>query len=214
MLKTCPSADRLPLVERAYKAEEETPSRCTAAVNKCEKFEGPIKERAALTRSSRPDRRAEHTMACLIFPHSATRANQSAYIRSRRQRAATGRRCNQVARSLSGASRLDLQLSSSQATGTLICPRRVERVNTTAAGGKARRCSARAASTVPTHRGARRAQVLRQGDAHLGRAGRICTRIPELPTSGGRVASRPCEGSQPSVRGAGLLVGRVLKGFS
>ena len=31
---------------------------------------------------------------------------------------------------------------------------------------------------------------------------------------GGRAASRPCEGSQPSVRGAGLLVGRVLKGFS
>ena len=57
----------------------------------------------------------------LFFPHSATRANQSAHIRthrSRRQRAATGRRCNQVARSLSGASRLDLQLSSSQATGT------------------------------------------------------------------------------------------------
>jgi hypothetical protein len=62
VLKTCPSADRLPLVERAYKAEEEAASRCTAAVNKCEKFEGPIKERAALTRSSRPDRRAEHTM--------------------------------------------------------------------------------------------------------------------------------------------------------
>ena len=31
---------------------------------------------------------------------------------------------------------------------------------------------------------------------------------------GGRDASRPCEGSQPSVRAAGLLVGRVVKGFS
>ena len=30
---------------------------------------------------------------------------------------------------------------------------------------------------------------------------------------GGRAASRPCEGSEPSVRGAGLLVGRVVKGF-
>ena len=29
---------------------------------------------------------------------------------------------------------------------------------------------------------------------------------------GGRAASRPCEGSQPSVRGAGLLVGRELIG--
>ena len=34
------------------------------------------------------------------------------------------------------------------------------------------------------------------------------------PREGGRAASRPCEGSQPSVRGAGLLVGRVRKGFS
>ena len=30
---------------------------------------------------------------------------------------------------------------------------------------------------------------------------------------GGRAASRPCEGSEPSVRRAGLLVGRVVKGF-
>jgi hypothetical protein len=31
---------------------------------------------------------------------------------------------------------------------------------------------------------------------------------------GGRAASRPCEGSQPSVRGAGLLAGRAVKGVS
>ena len=31
---------------------------------------------------------------------------------------------------------------------------------------------------------------------------------------GGRAASRPCEGSQPSVCRAGLLAGRVVKGFS
>jgi hypothetical protein len=31
---------------------------------------------------------------------------------------------------------------------------------------------------------------------------------------GGRAASRPCEGSQPSVPGAGLLAGRAVKGVS
>ena len=41
------------LVERAGKAEEEAASRCTAAVDKCEKCEGPLKRRAALTRLSR-----------------------------------------------------------------------------------------------------------------------------------------------------------------
>ena len=34
------------------------------------------------------------------------------------------------------------------------------------------------------------------------------------PKAGGRAASRPCEGSQPSVRGAGLLAGRAVKGVS
>ena len=33
-------------------------------------------------------------------------------------------------------------------------------------------------------------------------------------SKGGRAASRPCEGSQPSVRGAGLLAGRAVKGVS
>ena len=32
------------------------------------------------------------------------------------------------------------------------------------------------------------------------------------PPQGGRAASRPCEGSQPSVRGAGPRVGRAVKG--
>lgn len=40
------------LVESAYKAEEEAFNRCSAVVNRCEKFEGPIKKRAALTRCS------------------------------------------------------------------------------------------------------------------------------------------------------------------
>ena len=35
-----------------------------------------------------------------------------------------------------------------------------------------------------------------------------------LHTEGGRAASRPCEGSQPAVRGAGLLAGRAVKGVS
>ena len=34
------------------------------------------------------------------------------------------------------------------------------------------------------------------------------------PPQGGRAASRPCEGSQLSVRGAGLLAGRAVKGVS
>ena len=38
-------------------------------------------------------------------------------------------------------------------------------------------------------------------------------RSPAAPP-GGRAASRPCEGSQPSVRGAGLLAGRAVKGVS
>ena len=35
-------------------------------------------------------------------------------------------------------------------------------------------------------------------------------RAKRFQARGGRAASRPCEDSQPSVRGAGLLVGREL----
>ena len=52
-----------------------------------------------------------------------------------------------------------------------------------------------------------RCEVL--GRASPGRAG-----WRSLAVVGGRAASRPCEGSQPSVRGAGLLAGRALKGVS
>ena len=38
--------------------------------------------------------------------------------------------------------------------------------------------------------------------------------VRKLKEGGGRAASRPCEGSQPSVRGAGLLAGRAVKGVS
>ena len=46
------------------------------------------------------------------------------------------------------------------------------------------------------------------------RVGDMKGRIPGVDGKGGRAASRPCEGSEPSVRGAGLLAGRVVKGFS
>ena len=38
--------------------------------------------------------------------------------------------------------------------------------------------------------------------------------IVQGAVQGGRAASRPCEGSQPSVPGAGLLAGRAVKGVS
>ena len=38
--------------------------------------------------------------------------------------------------------------------------------------------------------------------------------LAERVQLGGRAASRPCEGSQPSVPGAGLLAGRAVKGAS
>ena len=54
----------------------------------------------------------------------------------------------------------------------------------------------------------------RARSSHLASARAALKLALALNGSGGRAASRPCEGSEPSVRGAGLLAGRVVKGFS
>ena len=63
---------------------------------------------------------------------------------------------------------------------------------------------------LPTVRGGRD----KRGQAHhrFMINNRSCTAGSVLVCGGGRAASRPCEGSQPSVPGAGLLVGRELIG--
>ena len=92
------------LVERAGKAEEEAASRCTAAVDKCEKCEGPLKRRAALTRLSRLS--MQQWGAAREFRLEAEIAELRAEVR--RQDAALESAHNDMASSLKREGRLEV----------------------------------------------------------------------------------------------------------